>query len=62
MTPTDPIYLAVILGVWSRLVIGYALAPYMDVRGSHLRRWPERSRGASRRPDAAAKRYVASLR
>jgi transposase InsO family protein len=74
MTPTGPIYLAVILDAWSRRVVGYALAPHMDVRGSHLRRWPARSRSASRRPDASAtpmvqldavkmdKRYLASLK
>jgi HTH-like domain len=44
MTPTGPIYLAVILDAWSRRVAGYALAPHMDVRGSHWRRWPARDR------------------
>jgi transposase InsO family protein len=74
MTPIGPIYLAVILDAWSRRVVGYALAPHMDVRGSHWRRWPARSRSASRRPDASAtpmvqldavkmvKRYLASLK
>ena len=49
MTPTGPICLAVILDAWSRRAVRYALAPHMDVRGSHWQRWPARSRKAGRR-------------